>query len=58
MNIPGEISSFSAQPADFTNGAENVYTFSIQASILVIPGDILSFTLPAEVGAPSEENVQ
>jgi len=52
MTIPGELSSFSAQQSNFTNGDINRYEFSMQSEIPLYNGDKLSFELPPELQAP------
>jgi hypothetical protein len=54
MTIAGPVTSFSAIQTNFTNGNLNSYTFSVQAVIPVVPGDMFTFTFPAEIGVPSQ----
>jgi hypothetical protein len=52
MTIAGPISSFNALQTNFTNGALDTWTFSVQALIPVWFNDYLEFTLPDEVSVP------
>jgi hypothetical protein len=48
----GPISSFNALQTNYTNGALDMWTFSVQALIPVWVNDYLEFTLPDEVTVP------
>ena len=48
----GPISSFNALQTNYTNGAIDMWTFSVQALIPVWVNDYLEFTLPDEVTVP------
>ena len=53
MQEEGQLGQFDASPRNRTNGAEDVYEFSVRTEIPLLEGDRLSFSLPAQLTAPS-----